>query len=209
MSTIPSNLARFPNAMAFQIMLSSLNRTQRGLLNTQVQLATGQRVNRASDDALAAGTISVLDDVIEQRDQRLRNLSHSDAVLNTLDSALADATEMMIEVKGIASSQVGIGSDPQTRESQASVIDAMLNEMFRIANRQSQNLFFFGGEATAREPVVELLGGSAARSAGSADQRTAALWLEAVPQFWTRYSAVSISSRSRTRTFTGPISGTS
>ena len=87
MSTIPSNLARFPNAMAFQIMLSALNRTQRGLLNTQVQLATGQRVNRASDDALAAGTISVLDDVIEQRDQRLRNLSHSDAVLNTLDAA--------------------------------------------------------------------------------------------------------------------------
>ncbi|MCH8005322.1 MAG: hypothetical protein IH888_03720 [Planctomycetes bacterium] len=159
MSTIPSNLARFPNAMAFQIMLSSLNRTQRGLLNTQVQLATGQRVNRASDDALAAGTISVLDDVIERRDQRLRNLSHSDAVLNTLDSALADATEIMIEVKGIASSQVGIGSDAQTRENQASVIDAMLNEMFRIANRQSQNLFFFGGQATAREPVAELLGG--------------------------------------------------
>ena len=159
MSTIPSNLARFPNAMAFQIMLSSLNRTQRGLLNTQVQLATGQRVNRASDDALAAGTISVLDDVIEQRDQRLRNLSHSDAVLNTLDAALADASEIMIEVKGIASSQVGIGSDAQTRENEASVIDAMLNEMFRIANRQSQNLFFFGGDATAREPVSELLGG--------------------------------------------------
>ena len=85
MTNIPSNLARVPNALSSQILLDALQRTQRNLLDTQIQLATGQRVNRASDDALATSLISVLDDVVERRDQWLRNLSHADAVMNNVD----------------------------------------------------------------------------------------------------------------------------
>ena len=117
MSSIPSNLARVPNGLASKIVLQALQRTQISILTTQIQLATGQRVNHASDDPLATGIISVLDDVIERRDQWLRNLSHAEAVLNNVDAALADATDLVIEAKGIASSQVGIGSDTETRKS--------------------------------------------------------------------------------------------
>ncbi|MHC4414923.1 MAG: flagellin N-terminal helical domain-containing protein [Planctomycetota bacterium] len=166
MSTIPTNLARVPNVLASQIVLGALQKTQQSLLNTQIQLATGRQVNRASDDALAASTISVLDDVIERRDQWLRNLSHADSVMGNLDAALGDASELLIEAKGIASSQIGIGSDQETRQNQAAVIDSMVNEMFSIANRQFQEVFFFGGNATARPPMVELLSGLRYRGEG-------------------------------------------
>jgi flagellin-like hook-associated protein FlgL len=159
MTNIPANLARVPNALSTQILLDALQRTQRGILDTQIQLATGQRVNRASDDALATSLISVLDDVVERRDQWLRNLSHADAVLNNVDAALADASDLMIEAKGIASGQIGIGSDEETRRNQAAVIDSMVNEMFAIANRQFQQIHLFGGNATADAPMLELLGG--------------------------------------------------
>jgi flagellar hook-associated protein 3 FlgL len=159
MTNIPSNLARVPNALSSQILLDALQRTQRNLLHTQIQLATGQRVNRASDDALATSLISVLDDVVERRDQWLRNLSHADAVLNNVDAALADATDLMIEAKGIASGQIGIGSDEETRRNQAAVIDSMVNQLFAISNRQFQQIHLFGGDATANAPMLELLGG--------------------------------------------------
>jgi len=159
MTNIPSNLARVPNALSSQILLDALQRTQRNLLHTQIQLATGQRVNRASDDALATSLISVLDDVVERRDQWLRNLSHADAVLNNVDAALADATDLMIEAKGIASGQIGIGSDEETRRNQAAVIDSMVNQLFAISNRQFQQIHLFGGNATANAPMRELLGG--------------------------------------------------
>ncbi|MHC4421597.1 MAG: flagellin, partial [Planctomycetota bacterium] len=159
MTNIPSNLARVPNALAAQIMLDALQRTQRSLLDTEIQLATGQRVNRASDDALATSLISVLDDVIERRDQWLRNLSHGDAVLNNVDAALADASDLMIEAKGIASGQIGIGSDEETRRNQGAVIDSMVNQLIAIANRQFQQVHLFGGDATADAPMLELLGG--------------------------------------------------
>lgn len=159
MSSIPSNLARVPNLLVSQVMLSALQRTNQALLGTQIQLASGLRVNRPSDDALAAGTISVLDDIIERRDQRLRNLSHGESVLGNLDAALADASDMVQEARGIGLSQIGIGSDAETRALEALVIDATLNALVNIANRQYQQIFLFGGDATARQPVVGLLNG--------------------------------------------------
>ena len=158
MSSIPSNLARVPNLLVSQIVQSSLTRTQRDILQLQIQLSSGKRVNRASDDPVAASSISVLDDLIERRDQRLRNLSHSDSVLGNVDAALGDASEMLLEAKGIGSSQIGVGSDSETRKNQAQVIDAMLNQLVGIANRQFQDLYFFGGDETALPPMVELLG---------------------------------------------------
>ena len=166
MTSIPTNLARVPNVLASHIVLSTIQRTQQALLNTQIQLATGRRVNRPSEDALAASTISVLDDIIERREQWLRNLSHAEAVMGNVDTALADASDLLIEAKGIASSQIGVGSDPETRRNQAAVIDSMLNEMFAISNRQFQDVYFFGGDATANAPMVELLSGFQYQGAG-------------------------------------------
>ncbi len=159
MSSIPSNLARVPNTLVSQIVRSSLTRTQQDILRLQIQLTTGKAVNRASDNPVAASSISVLDDLIERRDQRLRNLSHGDSVLGNVDAALGDASEMLLEAKGIGSSQIGVGSDAETRRNQAQVIDAMINQLIGIANRQFQDLYFFGGDATANPPIVELLGG--------------------------------------------------
>ena len=103
MTNIPAGLARVPNLLSSSILLETLQRTQRNILAVQIQLATGQRINRASDDPLATSLISVLDDVVERRDQRLRNMSHAEAVLNNVDAALADATAGIIGAFGVNS----------------------------------------------------------------------------------------------------------
>ena len=159
MTSIPPYLARVPTMLSSHLMLRSINNTNQGLLRTQVELATGQRVLNPSDDAISASTITALDASLEIRDQRLRNLSHAEGVLNTIDAALADATNLMIEVKGIGMSQIGVGSDPDTRANQAQVVNSILNEMITIGNRQYQDIHLFGGTATANAPLLELLGG--------------------------------------------------
>jgi flagellar hook-associated protein 3 FlgL len=106
MNTIPTNLARVPNLLSSQILLSSITGTSQRLLNTQLQLATGRLINRPSDNAVGASTVSVLDDILERREQRLRNLTHAESVLNTADSALADANEILLETKSIGLGQI-------------------------------------------------------------------------------------------------------
>src|SRR6185503_9060007 len=74
--------------------------------------------------------------------------------------------DMMLEAKSIGLSQIGVGSDAQTRSNQAKVIDSMLNEMVRIGNRSYQDIFLFGGTRSAGEPFEGLLGGYQYRGQG-------------------------------------------
>ena len=87
MGVIPANLARVPNALASRIALGGIQKTNRELLLLQIQLASGKAFTRPSENAIGASTVGVLDDAIERRDQRVRNLSQADATLNSLDAA--------------------------------------------------------------------------------------------------------------------------
>lgn len=159
MSSIPSNLARVPNVLSSQVMLGALTRSASDVLEQQVQLTSGLRINRPSDDAIGASAVSVLDDLIERRTQRLRNLEHADSMLGNLDSAFGDLGNMLIEAKGVAQSQIGVGSDEATRRNQANIIDAMLLEAMNIANRKLQQVQLFGGDRSSGAPFSERLGG--------------------------------------------------
>jgi flagellin-like hook-associated protein FlgL len=159
MTTIPSNLARVPNLLSSRLMLSSITRSSTDLLNLQVKMASGKDINRPSDDAIGTSAVSVLDDIMERRDQRLRNLSHADSVLNNVDASLGDVSDILLEAKSIASSQIGVGSDEQTRENQAKIIDAMLTELISIGNRQYQQMYLFAGNATDVMPIVSVQNG--------------------------------------------------
>ncbi len=159
MSTIPSNVARVPNMLSSQIMFGSISRASIRLLEMEVKMASGKDINRPSDNPIGTSAVSVLDDIIERRDQRLRNLSHAESVLNNIDAALGDMSDMLLEAKSVASGQIGVGSDEQTRQNQAKVIDAIIQEMTNIANRKFQQIYFFGGTATDRQPIVGLKGG--------------------------------------------------
>lgn len=159
MSSIPSNLNRVPNLLASRMQLSNLTRTQLDLLRLQGQLATGNAVNKPSDDAVRAATITVLDGNLERADLRLRNLNVASNSLGLLDVALEDATNFLQEAKSIASSQIGVGSDETTRRLESTVIESFVREMYSLVNRNSNGLYLFGGSTATQTPVVELNGG--------------------------------------------------
>ena len=75
MSAISSSLGRVPNLLASQTVLGSITRSNNAMLELQIKMASGRELLRASEDPVGAGTIGALDDVLERRDQRLRNLS--------------------------------------------------------------------------------------------------------------------------------------
>lgn len=159
MTAFPSNLGRVPTLLASRMVAGQLAHTSKLLLETQVQLATGRAVNRPSDDVIATSAITVLDDVIERRDQRLRNLSHAEATLNNVDAALGDVSDMLLEAQSIGMSQIGATSDAETRANQAAVITAMIDSLHAIANRDYQNIHLFGGSRTNTPPFESVHNG--------------------------------------------------
>lgn len=158
MATIPSTFARVPNLLSSRMMMGNLTRTNSSLMGLQSQLATGIRVLRPSMDPVAASSISSLDSIIEQREQQLRNLGQADSLLSTIDQSLGDISDLILEAKGIGLSQIGVGSDAETRANQAQVVDSILRSLADIVNRDQGGIHYFGGSATAAEPMIEMNG---------------------------------------------------
>lgn len=159
MSQIPSNIARVPNALASRIALGNINRGGLSLLETTEQLSSGKRLNKGSDNPIDASLVSVLRGRIDLADTRARNIDHADSTLSTLDQTLGDMHDLLLEAKGVASGQIGVGSDADTRRAAAEVITSIINEMQGLTETQFADIYVFGGSRTASPPLQEFFGG--------------------------------------------------
>jgi flagellar hook-associated protein 3 FlgL len=158
-SSIPSNLNRVPTLLASRLTFNSITSSSARMLRLQEQLATGKAINRPSDDVVGTSAVSVLDDRIERREQRLKNLAQAEGLVGALDTALADLTDLLQEAKSLGLSQIGVGSDAATRANQAKVVDALLDSALGIANREQRGIRLFGGSAVGASPLQSLSGG--------------------------------------------------
>jgi len=170
MSSINTSFGRTSLISDSDQLLFQLRKTQNELFRKQTEISTGKSVLKPSDDASNASSLLLLNKRLQARGQEEANLNNSLGVLNNVDSAIGEAFNIALEARDIASSQIGVGSDQQTRANQASVIDEQLRAMVEIANRQVLGLSIFGGNngAAAGETVFEeFLGGI--RYVGSED----------------------------------------
>ncbi len=149
MSRIAAFNTRTSNLLMSDQLLNVLRKTQQQLLTAQEQLTTGKSLNRPSDKPGNVSATLLLRELQRKREQTDINLKHSLSSLDTADAALGDVTEVLLEAKGIAQTQIGIGSDAETRKTQATVVDGQLQALLTIANRQYQGVSVFGGNNSA------------------------------------------------------------
>ncbi len=170
MTRISTTPNRTSTLLSSQQSLNRLQSTQRDLNNLQEQIATGKAINRVSDDPGQVASLLLLQRRLQEREQETRNLDLATQTLNTADAALGEATNTLIEAKTIALSQIGVGSDADTRAAESLVIDAQLTGLVDIANTQFNGVSVFGGNngASLNNLVFEqFLGG--VRYVGSDD----------------------------------------
>lgn len=145
MASISSASTRTSTQLSSQQALNRLQKTQRELADAQEQISTGRAINRVSDDPAQVASVLLIERRLQERQQEGRNLELATQTLNTADSALGEATNTLIEAKTIALSQIGVGSDADTRAAESLVIDAQLSALVDIANTQFNGVSVFGG----------------------------------------------------------------
>ena len=129
--------------------LSRLRQTQRQVANAEQQIATGLAVQRPSDAAPETGALLHLEQRLAERAQNERNATLAVGTLETAFGALSDTQDLLDEAVAIASSQIGIGSDTQTRAAQAEVVQAQIDAVLAAANTQYNGVSVFGGTGSA------------------------------------------------------------
>jgi len=132
----------------------ALYRHTSALVKLQEEASTGSRINRVSDDASDAYRVLTL----QSEESTLTNYIDKLAdMCNTLDTSSSIVQEMAstISTAKVDVTQITSGVYSQTdRDSTASAINDLLEQLVQLANTKYDGQYLFGGDDTSSEPFV-------------------------------------------------------
>ncbi len=151
---------RISSAYAFESSLSNLQKRQQVLSESQDQLTSGKRVQKASDDPVAAAHAERAIAVQSRSDAQLRALNSSRGTTELAESALGSAAELMQQARELLIS-AGNGSYADADRSViGESIRGLRDDLLAVANRRDgTGRYLFGGQGSAGNPMVDGPGG--------------------------------------------------
>lgn len=161
MSSIPySSYSRTTSLYSSNLLRYRLSSIQSELKEAENAITSGQQVNKPSDNPTLTSAILLVAQQMDAREQHEGNLDYISTMLDNVDQAMSDVSNISIEAYSLALSQIGIVSDEGTREAEASVVNAQIDALLDIVNRSVLDIGLFNGNSNSgEEAFVEFLGG--------------------------------------------------
>lgn len=127
------------------------NRTEMGEL--QMQAATQKRVNKPSDDPIAAARVLATRTEDRGSQQFLKNIHMARSFLEYTDQSLGEVTEVLNRMKELAVAQSSdAGASDETRRVVAEEVGQTYGQLIQIGNRKMGDRYVFGGFQTMKAP---------------------------------------------------------
>jgi len=119
---------------------------QQRLNQVQMQLATGKKINNASDEPEQASTLRRLSTTIAQQESYRRNLSGLTERLENQDTALQNVSSMMIRLRELSIQYANGTLSAEQRRIAAIEVRGVRDQILSLANsRDSNGLGLFNG----------------------------------------------------------------
>ncbi|MFP5520143.1 MAG: flagellar hook-associated protein FlgL [Bdellovibrionia bacterium] len=144
---------RIADKMQFNQVNSNVQKNRSEMSELQNQAATQKRINKPSDDPLAAAR--VLSSRTEEKSsaQFIKNINQAKSFLEFSDQSLGELTEILTRAKELAISQSNDASgNEETRKVTASEVEQIYNQAIQIGNRKLGERYVFGGFQTQTMP---------------------------------------------------------
>jgi flagellar hook-associated protein 3 FlgL len=151
-------------------VMANNQKTLAKLATYQEQLATGKKLNRISDDVVAARQSLRYRSDENATGKYLDNIDKSLAYMGATDTALNELTQLFDGVKSVAVQGANATQDSASRFALSQAVDSYLTRMVEVANTVHDGRFIFGGTATtAGQPFSIAEDGSRVDYAGNLD----------------------------------------
>lgn len=132
-----------------QIFSGGINRLQginSNLVDTQQQISTGKRVNKPSDDPVAAARILKLDQQLRRVETYERNANLADNRLKQEESALSSSVDIIQRVRELTVQAGSSSLSNNDRQSISAELKERLGQLANIANtRDASGEYIFSG----------------------------------------------------------------
>lgn len=146
---------RISTGQIYQQGLLSMQNRQAELQRTELQLGSGLRIMKPSDDPSGAVKVLNLNANIDVLDQFDRNVAVSESALSFSESVIDKATTVIQRVRELAIQGNNSTTSAADRTSIANEIYTRLDELVGLANtRDANGEYIFGGNRTGSPPFV-------------------------------------------------------
>lgn len=135
--------------------LRDLNLQFRRVARFQEQITTGYRVNRPSDDPIAARRAINIRFEIAQFEQFLSNLSDSRPYLSETGTTIMNGVDILQRVRELTIQGANETNSQPQLDSIAAEVDQLLEEFLVVGNMETNGRFLFSGTRTLTTPFVE------------------------------------------------------
>lgn len=146
---------RIATALYHQQAIESINQRSETLARLQQQLASGKRINQASDDPIGAAEAERIRASSAQMTLEQRMMSFATGMLNHADGALAGASDSLQSIRELLIGAGNSSLQPADRQSIAIQVQGLREELLSIANRRDgAGGYIFGGQGSASAPFT-------------------------------------------------------
>lgn len=162
---------RISTSMLYDTGVAGIQQREQQQLKLQQQISSGLRLLNPSDDPVAAASVLDVKQSMAVNTQLHANGDSAKSQLGLEESALADLTTLLQDVKTLAVNAGNPALSNAERTSMATELDGRYQELIGIANRDDGNgNFLFSGYQGGTRPFVEASAGNVNYN-GDAGQR--------------------------------------
>jgi flagellar hook-associated protein 3 FlgL len=131
-------------------VLRANQQTLARMANYQEQLATSRKLNRISDDPVAAKQALRYRAEGFQVGKYLDNIDKASAFLTATDASLSQMSQLLDQAKSLAVQGANGTQDAASRKTLAASVDSLLSRMVDLSNTVHDGRFLFGGTSTVQ-----------------------------------------------------------
>ncbi len=145
---------RVTNKMISDQVISNLARSLEQFMNKQIQMSTGRRLNKPSDDPIGVQKDLRYRNVLTDITQFKRNISSAGSLLATYDNILGNMKDIIQSANELT---VGLSNDTYdavARNAAANEIESLYTQMIELINSTLEGRHIFSGHLT-RDATVE------------------------------------------------------
>lgn len=144
---------RVSDRMGFDQVNRNIQKNRSEMADLQTQAATQKRINKPSDDPVAAARLLGTRSEDRGNQQYLKNIAAARSFLEYTDLSMGEMSEMLLRLKELAIQQANdAGASGETRGVVAEEVAQNFSQAVQIGNRKLGERYVFGGFQTITAP---------------------------------------------------------
>ncbi|WP_297477827.1 flagellar hook-associated protein FlgL [Ferrovum sp.] len=148
-------MVRISTNTYYDTSIQTMNQQQSALLNTQLQLSSGKRINTPADNPAGAAQVIDLTQAAGMNTQYQNNITAAQNQMSMASSVLQSITTLVQNVQSTAISANNASLNDSNRQTLATTLQQQLTQLIGLANSQDgTGNYLFSGTKGSTKPFV-------------------------------------------------------